>query len=165
MIQQFYTLLSVFHDKYTLNPLYFFYPSPLLSLLFLIFFSMYLFWQRQREWGRGKERGRQQNPKQAPGSELSAQSPTRGSNPQDREIMTWAEVRCLTNWAPRGLLMKHRLKSKFLVVKLTFHRGGAYLPRVALETVRSSLKFLAPHLCPHQSWLFRYSLQITCNLR
>ena len=33
--------------------------------------------------GRGAEREREtQNPKQAPGSELSAQSPTRGSNPR-----------------------------------------------------------------------------------
>ena len=32
--------------------------------------------------GRSREREREaQNPKQAPGSELSAQSPTRGSNP------------------------------------------------------------------------------------
>ena len=31
------------------------------------------------EWLRGRERGRQ-NPKEAPGSELSAQSPTWGSN-------------------------------------------------------------------------------------
>ena len=33
------------------------------------------------EWGRGRERGRK-NLKQAPGFELSAQSPARGSNPQ-----------------------------------------------------------------------------------
>ena len=32
------------------------------------------------EWGRGRKRGREtQDPKQAPGSELSALSPTRGS--------------------------------------------------------------------------------------
>ena len=42
---------------------------------------------RVREEQREKET---QNPKQAPGSELSAQSPTRGSNSTDREIMTWA---------------------------------------------------------------------------
>ena len=33
----------------------------------------------------GAERGETQNPKQAPGSELSAQSPTRGSNSQTRD--------------------------------------------------------------------------------
>ena len=35
--------------------------------------------ESEHEQKRGAERGRQ-NPKQAPGSELSAQSPTRGSN-------------------------------------------------------------------------------------
>ena len=53
---------------------------------FLIFFNIYLFLrererERERERdGRGRERGRQ-NPKQAPGSELSAWNPTWGSNP------------------------------------------------------------------------------------
>ena len=37
------------------------------------------------EQGRGRER-ETQNPKRAPGSEPSAQSPTRGSNPRTREI-------------------------------------------------------------------------------
>ena len=38
-----------------------------------------------------------QNLKQAPGSELSAQSLMRGSEPTDHEIMTLAEVGRLTN--------------------------------------------------------------------
>ena len=38
--------------------------------------------ERDHEWGRGKERGETQNLKQAPGSELSAQSPMWGLNPQ-----------------------------------------------------------------------------------
>ena len=43
---------------------------------------------------RGAERGREtKNLKQAPGSELSTQSPMRGSNSG-----TWGEVRCLTDW-------------------------------------------------------------------
>ena len=52
------------------------------------------FWEREREreseheWGRGRERGRQ-NPKQSPGSELSAQSPTQGSNSQTAR--SWLE--------------------------------------------------------------------------
>ena len=37
--------------------------------------------ETEHEWGRGRERGKH-NPKQDPGSELSAQSLTRGSNPQ-----------------------------------------------------------------------------------
>ena len=37
--------------------------------------------ETEHEQGRGREREREtQNPKRAPGSELSAQSPTRGSN-------------------------------------------------------------------------------------
>ena len=39
--------------------------------------------QRDRPWvGEGQRERETQNPKQAPGSELSARSPTRGSNPQ-----------------------------------------------------------------------------------
>ena len=39
--------------------------------------------------GEGRRKGETQNPKQAPGSELSAQSLTWGSNPQTvSEIMT-----------------------------------------------------------------------------
>ena len=48
------------------------------------FFNVCLFLResmREHEWGRGRER-ETQNPKQPPGSELSAQSPMRGSNSQ-----------------------------------------------------------------------------------
>ena len=50
---------------------------------FKIFFNVYLFSrERERASKGGVEREREtQNPKQALGSELSAQSPTRGSNP------------------------------------------------------------------------------------
>ena len=47
-----------------------------------IFFNVYLFLRQretEHEWGRVRER-ETQNLKQAPGYELSAQSPTRGSN-------------------------------------------------------------------------------------
>ena len=54
------------------------------KLLFIYFFNVYLF---LRERGREGERERSskteretQNPKQGPGSELSAQRPMRGSN-------------------------------------------------------------------------------------
>ena len=48
------------------------------------FFNVYLFLrQRETEHERGRVREREtQNPKRAPGSELSAQSLTRGSNSQ-----------------------------------------------------------------------------------
>ena len=38
--------------------------------------------ERARNWGEGQRERETQNPKRAPGSELSAQSPMRGSNPQ-----------------------------------------------------------------------------------
>ena len=53
-------------------------------MFYIYIFLMFIF-EREREreresdQGRGRERGTQ-NPKQAPGSELSAQSLTRGSN-------------------------------------------------------------------------------------
>ena len=49
------------------------------------FFNVYLFLrEREREHGQGEEQRERetQNPKRAPDSELSAQSPTWGSNPQ-----------------------------------------------------------------------------------
>ena len=60
---------------------------PVTILKFFFFFlSLFIFEreterQRDREQGKGRER-ETQNPKQAPGSELSAQSPTRGWNTQ-----------------------------------------------------------------------------------
>ena len=61
------------------------------------------FWERDRaQAGEGQRERETQNPKQAPGSELSAQSLTRGSNPQTPELMTWAEVGRLTNWATQA---------------------------------------------------------------
>ena len=50
------------------------------------------FWQRERDraWaGKGQRERETQNPKQATGSELSAQSPTRGSNSQTTR--SWPE--------------------------------------------------------------------------
>ena len=49
---------------------------------------------------------------QAPGSEVTAQSPTWGSN-SDHEILTWAEVGYLTDWATQAPLV------------LTFHSSSA----------------------------------------
>ena len=64
-------------------------------LLFFLFFffNVYLFLrQRETEHERGRVReGETQNLKQAPGSELSAQSPTRGSN--SRTARSWPELK------------------------------------------------------------------------
>ena len=56
------------------------------------FFLMFIyFWDRERQSmnGGGSEREGDKNPKQAPGSELSAQSPTQGSN--SRTVRSWPE--------------------------------------------------------------------------
>ena len=64
-------------------------------ILFLLLFFKYVFiWERERERDIEQEGERQreretQDPKQTPGSELSAQSPTRGSNP--RTARSWPE--------------------------------------------------------------------------
>ena len=64
-------------------------------------FNVYLF-LRQSTSGEGAEKEREtQNPKQIPGSELSAQSPTQDSN-SNCEIMTWAEIGRSTDWATQG---------------------------------------------------------------
>ena len=56
---------------------------------FLILFLHLFVFERQSTGGGGAEReGETQNPKQAPGSELSAQSPRRGPEPTNREIVT-----------------------------------------------------------------------------
>ena len=57
-----------------------FWNNSIFKFTFFFFFNVYLFLtEMEHEQGRGRERDTQ-NPKQAPGSELSAQSLTRGSN-------------------------------------------------------------------------------------
>ena len=68
---------------------------------------MFIF-EREREWASEKERGREkgtQNPKRAPGSEPVSTKPDAGLELMNREIMTWAEVRHLTDWATQAPLM------------------------------------------------------------
>ena len=64
-----------------------------LFLFLLIYFNVLMFIfgrEKERERAGEGQRAREiQNPKQAPGSELSAQSPTRGSNPQT--VRSWPE--------------------------------------------------------------------------
>ena len=66
-------------------------------MFFVCLFVFMFIFERQSASGGGAEREREtQNLKQAPGSELAAQSPMRGLNSRT-EIMTRAEVRCLTD--------------------------------------------------------------------
>ena len=64
------------------------------DFFFNFFFNVYLIFEteRDRAWmGQGQRERETQNPKQAPGSERSAQSPTRGSN--SRTARSWPELK------------------------------------------------------------------------
>ena len=70
-------------------------------MLDFLFLFIYLFLRERAcayvctQVGEGQGERETQNPKKAPGSELSAQSPTRGLNPRTREIMTLSGSRKL----------------------------------------------------------------------
>ena len=71
------------------------------------YFLMFIFERKTwHEWGEGQRERETQNLKQAPGSELSAQSPMWGSNPPT--VRSWpkpkSRVRCLTDWATQAPL-------------------------------------------------------------
>ena len=72
----------------------------------IFFFFNVCFWEKEtdREWVRGGER--EADTESEAGSRLQAVStePDRGLEPTSCEIMTWAEVRHLTNWATQALL-------------------------------------------------------------
>ena len=82
---------TLLHFRNILDPFTFF----CLSWFFFLFVCLMFIFERQREteheWGRSRDRGEQrerENPKQAPGSELSAQSPMWGLELMNLEIMT-----------------------------------------------------------------------------
>ena len=82
-----------------------------LSVVNIFFFQMFFiyFWDRERqtehEQGRGRER--EGDTEFEAGSRLWAVStePDAGLELKDCEIMTWAEVRCLTDWATQAPLV------------------------------------------------------------
>ena len=64
----------------------------------IIFFNVYLFLrEKEHEQGEGQRERETQNPKQAPGSELSAPEPDTGLELMNREMMTRAKVGRLTD--------------------------------------------------------------------
>ena len=68
--------------------------------MFLIFFNLFIFErERERERERVGERQREGDMKSNAGSRLQAvgTEPDVGLQPTNSEIMTWAEVGCLTN--------------------------------------------------------------------
>ena len=80
-----------------------------ISFFFLIFFNVYLLLRQretEHEWGTVRER-ETQNLKQAPGSELSAQSPTGGSNSRTAGLeLTDSRIHGFTD--PSGLELTER---------------------------------------------------------
>ena len=59
--------------------------------------------ERDRVWaGEGQREKETENPKQAPGSELSAQSRMWGLELTNCEMVTWAEVWRSTEWATQA---------------------------------------------------------------
>ena len=75
--------------------------SKFIPIYFSPFFKIFTYFCKKREIqsasGGGAKREETQNPKQASGSGLSAQSPNAELELTNREIMTSAEVRCLTD--------------------------------------------------------------------
>ena len=69
------------------------FPCSSISFCLTLFFLTFIhFWETDGVWaGKGQRERERQNPKQAPGSELSAQ-PDAGLELTNREIMTRAEV-------------------------------------------------------------------------
>ena len=69
-----------------------------------ILFMFIYFWDREKQSmsGEGQWARETQNPKQVPGSERSAQSPTWGLNPPT--MRSWPEVGRLTDWATQAPL-------------------------------------------------------------
>ena len=67
-------------------------PTLPLSIFFKKLFLMYVYFEREREQAEeGQREQGTQNPKQAPGSELPAESPMRGSN--SRTMRSWPELK------------------------------------------------------------------------
>ena len=82
-----------------------------LHLVFLIYiknFLSYLFWvcvwerERERDWGKGRERRRERISNRF--LPVSTEPTQHGAWTHKREIMTCAEVGCLTDWATQALL-------------------------------------------------------------
>ena len=111
-------LSGLFHMFFALHRTFFSRPLPsyssqsvpLAKLLILqfsikIFFLMFIYYwetEKDRAWAwEGQREGETQNLKEAPASELSAQSPEpdAGLKLTNCKIMTWAEVGGLTDWA------------------------------------------------------------------
>ena len=73
------------------------------NLLFCFSFLKVFYLVLRERAGEGKRERETQNLKQTPSFELS--QPDEGLEPKNSEIITWAEVRCLTDWATQVPLL------------------------------------------------------------
>ena len=115
----------------------FIFLTDLLFQLKKIFFNVYLFLREREteteteteyEWGRGRER-ETQNPKQILGSELSAESPTWGSNSQT--MTSWPEPKSLKQWSYPGTPQRTVFKLKTEKQKFSGKWKGTRVPKIA----------------------------------
>ena len=69
------------------------------TILFIYFLSLFILRDRdrEREWGRGRKRGRERIP-----SRLCTDSLDTGLKLTNHEIMTWADIGHLTDWATQA---------------------------------------------------------------
>ena len=92
------------------------------------------FWARDRVWvGEGQRKRETQNPKQAPGSELSAQSLVWGSN--SRAMRSWPESKSDVQLTE---LPRHLFKKKFFLMFIYFWGRG----RDSVEFIKCSFYHL-----------------------
>ena len=91
----------------------------ILDNLFKFFLMFIYFWDRERQSvsGGGAERETHtQNQKQAPGSELSAQSPTRGLNPQT--VSSWPEPKSVAQLTTTPAPLDNLFYLRFVFLQL-----------------------------------------------
>ena len=110
-----YTYTCIFLKRIDGN-MWLFYNLCLTLYIFLkIFLNIYLFWERQSMSSGGAER--EEDTESKAGSRLRAAStePNTGLELRNHEVMTWPEVRCLTNWVTRAPQLIHL--ENFYIIK------------------------------------------------
>ena len=118
-----------------------------------MFFNVYLFLRQrdtEHEWGRGRKRGRQ-NLKQTRLRAVSTE-PDMGLELMNHEIMTWAKVGCLTDWAIQAPLIIIILKF-FLMFIYFWDRERQSASGRGAERGRHRIpsRLQAPS-CQHRAW-------------
>ena len=125
-------------------------PYPYICLHYVVFiFFAYLFilrdiyFERQHKWGRGRERGRQRIPSRLHTASIE---PNMGLEPTNGEILTWAEVGPLTDWAIQAPQQWVKLKNSFSGAPGWLSRSGVWL-RLRSWSCRSWVRALCRAVC------------------